>query len=283
MNVQRRSFVRHSAALLGCACLPAILRAQDVSEPLVAPAEDFGCTTLDTFPDSLEITDFSPSRKALLDTLQFTDYGTFIFSKRWRKSDGLTPNQDRITLGCHFVNGSQSQQQTVVNAASDWLNGELANLIDLRFGVPARNSQIRIRLGGNRNNSYVGRDNLSIQTDQPTMNLANFNNAATVKHEFGHALGLRHEHRFPGAIQFNEEVVVAEMRDKHKWSAAQTYRNILTPLADSAKCIGDPHLNEDSIMMYTIPRHWTVGGKTFSRAGTITERDRKCLIGVYSA
>lgn len=283
MHIKRRSFITNSAALLGCSCLPSISHSQSASESLEEPAEDFGCTTLDTFPDSLEITDFSPSQRTLLKTLQFTDYGTFVFSKRWRKSDGLTPNQERITLGCHFMNGSASQQRTVMDAANDWLRGDLGDLLDFRFGVSASESQIRVRLGGNRNNSYVGRDNLSISKSQQTMNLANFNNSATVKHEFGHALGLRHEHRFPGVIEFNEDIVVSEMRNKYGWSTAQTYRNILTPLGDSAKCIGDPQLNEDSIMMYTIPSHWTVDGKSFSRAGMITERDRKCLVGVYSA
>ncbi|WP_371171208.1 matrixin family metalloprotease [Aliiroseovarius sp. 2305UL8-7] len=263
--------------------MPSLLAGQTNTETLEPPAEDFGCTTLDTFPDSLEVTDFSPSQRELLDTLQFTDFGTFLFSKRWRKVDGLTPNGDKITLGCHFFNGNPSQQQTVIDAASDWLTGELGNFIDFRFGVDRNESQIRIQLGGNRNNSYVGRDNNSIPKNRQTMNLANFNSAATVKHEFGHALGLRHEHRFPGAIEFREDVVVSEMRDKHGWTTAQTYRNILTPLGSSAKCIGDPELNEKSIMMYTIPRRWTVDGKRFSRAGVITERDRNCLWGVYSA
>ncbi|WP_299648427.1 hypothetical protein [uncultured Tateyamaria sp.] len=231
----------------------------------------------------MQIIDFSSEQQQVIQDLQISDYGTFVFAKRWRQRDGLTPNSGKITLGCGFFNGKPEQHALVVNAANDWLDGRLGQLIDFRFDVPVSDAHIRIQLGGNRNNSYVGRDNLRIPKEEPTMRLANFNRPSTVKHEFGHALGLRHEHRFPGAISFREDVVVEEMRRRHGWSQAQTYRNILTPLDSSAKCIGDPDLNETSIMMYTIPSRWTQDGASYQRAGIITERDRRCLIGVYSA
>lgn len=284
MYLSRRYFLKRSAAALTCGCMPQFaLGGSQSNGEIEPPVEDYGCSALDPFTDQMQIIDFSPEQQKVIQDLRISDYGTFVFAKRWQRSDGLTPNSGKITLGCSFLNGRPDQQAVVVNAASDWLEGSLGRLIDFRFGVPESESHIRILLGGNRNNSFVGRDNLRISKEAPTMKLANFDRPSTVKHEFGHALGLRHEHRFPDAINFREDVVVEEMRRRHGWSKAQTYRNILTPLDSSAKCIGDPDLNGQSIMMYTIPSRWTEGGASYRRAGVITERDRKCLIGVYSA
>lgn len=281
--IHRRNFIHLCSSAISCSCLPFAALAQQAEVEIVEPSEDFGCSTLDSASNELDVIDFSPSEERILEDLQFTDYGTFVFAKRWRRSDGLTPNTGKITLGCHFFNGSEEQRRQIALTAQEWLAGELGNLVQFQFGVSAEESNIRISLGGNRNNSYVGRDNLFIPRDQQTMNLGNFNHLPTIRHEFGHALGLRHEHRFPGAIQFRENVVVSEMRDRFGWSTAQTYRNILEPLGESGRCIGDPNLNPQSIMMYSIPRSWTVDGLAYERSGIITERDRRCLLGVYSA
>ena len=55
--------------------------------------------------------------------------------------------------------------------------------------------------------SYVGTDCRDIPLNEPTMNLG-FLDGGTAAHEFGHAIGLAHEHQNPaGGIQWNEEVV----------------------------------------------------------------------------
>lgn len=285
MCVSRRNVVL-GASTVAFSCLTSLgAQAQDKEgvDAVEEPVSDVGCGTLDPYEGSLTIIDFSPAEKQNITEFRINDYGAFIFSKRWRKSDGLTPNTGKITLGCYFMNGSISQQRKVIEAARDWLKGDLKKLIDFRFDVPRERSHIRISLGGRVNNSYVGRYNLRITKERVTMNLANFSRRRVVQHEFGHALGLRHEHRFPDAIEFNRDVVIADARARWGWSEAQTERNILDPLSKNAQCIGDPSFNPRSVMIYPIPKTWTRSGKSYGGNNPISNRDRRCLIGVYSA
>ncbi len=284
MHLCRRNFLFTGSALSTCCWLPQYANAEQTSDvPVDEPGEEFGCGTLDPVEAGIEITNFSPSEQRVLEEFQITDYGTFIFAQRWRKSDGMDPKSGKIVLGCHFLNGNARQRARVAEAANEWLDRGLSEFFEFRFGASQNESQIRIHLGGNRNNSYIGRQNKRIRKTKPTMNLANFNRSATVQHEFGHALGLRHEHRFPGAIEFDEDVVVAAMKRSNGWTTAQTYLNILKPLNENSKCLGDPNFNANSIMMYDIPKSWTKNGVEFHRSGEITEGDIRCLVGVYSA
>lgn len=56
--------------------------------------------------------------------------------------------------------------------------------------------------------SYIGTDALHLPKESASMNLG-FVDAATVMHEFGHALGLIHEHQSPfkGGYEWNKEEV----------------------------------------------------------------------------
>ena len=56
--------------------------------------------------------------------------------------------------------------------------------------------------------SYIGTDALHIPKESKTMNLG-FIDRSTVMHEFGHALGLIHEHQSPfkGGFGWNKEEV----------------------------------------------------------------------------
>jgi hypothetical protein len=220
-------------------------------------------------------------RQSLTD-LRITDYGTAFLAARWRKSDGLTPNTGKLTLGCSFLNGSESEKRQVQDAAEGWLRNGLEQHIEFDFGVKAENSQIRISVGVSGNDSAVGRTALQIRADRPTMNLENIV-PEIIQHEFGHALGLRHEHRHPDAgFRFKEIVVIDEMKERYHWTEAMTRSNILDRFAsERARCVGDQQFNADSIMIYDIPSRWTESGVSFRSSDTITERDLQCLIGLY--
>ena len=77
-----------------------------------------------------------------------------------------------------------------------------------------------------------------------------------VLHEFGHALGLIHEHQQPSTpLQFDRQKVLAEVSGPpNHWTEAQIERNIFAPAA-----AGETNATEydrDSIMMYPIPARW---------------------------
>jgi serralysin len=77
-----------------------------------------------------------------------------------------------------------------------------------------------------------------------------------VLHEFGHALGLIHEHQQPlTPLQFNKQRVIADVQGPpNDWTPEQIERNIFKPAA-AAETNASAY-DRDSIMMYPIPPQW---------------------------
>ncbi len=221
--------------------------------------------------------------RTTLEEFKITDYGTAMLSRRWRRRDGLTPNSGIITLGCFLMSGTPAEQKLVRESTGGWLRGGVENLIRFDFTVPRERSQIRVMIGGPGNNSHIGRDALNISTAKQTMNLTNIN-PGTIQHEFGHALGLLHEHMHPGFdAPLKPDVIIAEMRmPPNSWDEATTRRNILNRLGTDKQCVGDKNFNANSIMMYNIPKRWTENGVGFTRASQIHDRDIACVRGLYT-
>ena len=81
-----------------------------------------------------------------------------------------------------------------------------------------------------------------------------------VLHEFGHALGLIHEHQNPNrAIKWNRAAVIADLSGPpNNWDEA-TIDNNMFKKYDSASLTSTP-TDATSIMMYPIPAAWTLDG-----------------------
>jgi hypothetical protein len=213
---------------------------------------------------------------------KLTPFGTGRTRDRWRRSDGLTPNTGLITLGVHFLNGTEQQKDLVRRSASLWTQGDLASLVAFRFDVPRSRAQITVNLESDRNNSIVGRASADYAQSQATMNLVSMY-AHVIAHEFGHALGLQHEHQNPNVvIVWNRPAVIADMA-KQGWTEAMVESNIFTRLGSDYACVGDPDMNPASIMLYPVPRHWTQNGFTSGTNAEVSSRDYRCLSGIYRA
>ncbi len=99
--------------------------------------------------------------------------------------------------------------------------------------------------------------------DYPSMNLSWFR-VEDVLHEFGHALGMIHEHQNPRAgIQWNKEKVYQAYYCTQKWSCLRTNLNILRKYDKDSfnSSVYDP----DSIMVYAIPA-WATTNNTEMKA-----------------
>lgn len=160
------------------------------------------------------------------------------------------------TLRVRFLGGTASQQQKAMTQARWWTDH--ANLT-FEFGNAA-DSEIRVTFDQNDGAwSYVGTDNRSIPLDQPTMNLG-FLDGGTAAHEFGHAIGLAHEHQNPaGGIEWNEAKVIQDLSGPpNNWNEDMIRHNVLSKYrADQIKgTVFDP----DSIMLYFFPGSWTKSG-----------------------
>jgi len=160
------------------------------------------------------------------------------------------------TLRVRFLGGTTAQQAKAKEQALWWT--EVANL---RFDFNnAPDAEIRIAFDENDGAwSYIGTDCKLVPAGQPTMNLG-FLDGGTAAHEFGHAIGLAHEHQNPaGGIQWNEAVVLHDLAGPpNNWDAATIRHNVLDKYrADQIKGTAfDP----DSIMLYFFPGSWVKSG-----------------------
>jgi hypothetical protein len=160
------------------------------------------------------------------------------------------------TLRVRFLDGTQQQQATAIEQANWWT--EHANL-HFEFGDDP-GSEIRVTFDPNDGAwSYVGTDIQSIPLNQATMNLG-FLDGGTAAHEFGHAIGLAHEHQNPaGGIEWNEEVVIRDLSGPpNNWSEEQIRHNVLRKY--SVDQIKGTEFDPDSIMLYFFPGTWVKSG-----------------------
>ena len=142
---------------------------------------------------------------------------------------------------------------------------------------------IRIFLGGDLNSSYLGTDALLAPLDAPTLNIAvepdepEFD--LTVLHEFGHALGLQHEHLHPKAnIPWDVEKLYDYYALHFAWSTEDVDYNILTPLSDDL--LMGPY-DKDSIMHYEVPNELTTVDWQVGVNSRISKLDRRNIRKAY--
>jgi hypothetical protein len=179
------------------------------------------------------------------------------------------------TLRIRFIGGTASEQATAREQAGWW--GLAANLI-FDFNNAA-NAEIRIAFDSNNGAwSYVGTDCGGIPLDQPTMNLG-FLDGGTAAHEFGHAIGLAHEHQNPqGGILWNEQVVIQELaKAPNFWDEEKARHNVIRKY--SVDQINGTDFDPDSIMLYFFPASWTLNGIATKANEVLSTVDKQFIAG----
>lgn len=184
------------------------------------------------------------------------------------------------TLRIRFLGGTDVQRQRVREVAVLWTR--YANL-DFQFleDADAGPSDMRVAFQeGQGSWSYVGTDCRSIPQSAPTMNLG-WSERGTILHEFGHAIGLQHEHQqVAGGIEWNREVVMASLSGPpNYWSAEQIESNVLRKLNPTDIVGSDFDL--ESIMLYDYPKEWTLNGIETKRHQYLSVQDRAWAHRVY--
>lgn len=143
----------------------------------------------------------------------------------------------------------------------------LVNL-DIKFVPDVRQANIRIAFNKDGAWSYVGNDALNYSNPNvPTMNFE-WLDVATIIHEFGHAMGMIHEHQNPFGkpIDWNDKAVLDWAHRTQGWSDQTTRENILDRY-DSNQLNGSNY-DPKSIMLYFFPPELTndkVGTKQNTR------------------
>ncbi len=195
--------------------------------------------------------------------------------------EALMPNgkawPNGTVLRVRFLEGTSEQQALAMHQARWW--SEHANL---RFVLSdAADAEIRVTFDPNDGAwSYLGTDCRSIPRDQPTMNLG-FQDEGTSGHEFGHAIGLAHEHQNPqGGIRFNEAEVMRDlMGPPNFWTPDQIRHNVLNKY--SADQIRGTAFDPNSIMLYAFPARWTLDGFATHSNEVLSAVDGQFVAGIY--
>ena len=172
----------------------------------------------------------------------------FLFRKMW-----ITGS----ILKVRFMEGTAEQKSFVIEQALWWTAH--ANL-HFEFDDEALDADIRITFNESDGAwSYIGTDAAQIPQDQPTMNLG-FLDGGTAAHEFGHAIGLAHEHQNPGGgIEWNEDAVIRDLSGApNYWNEEQIRHNVLNKY--SADQIRGTEFDPASIMLYFFPDDWVKNG-----------------------
>jgi hypothetical protein len=164
-------------------------------------------------------------------------------------------------LKVKFLSGSPALQAKVRSAANEWMN-----YANIKFQYVTKGpADIRVLLGeGEGHNSYVGTVCKMIDQSEQTMNLDtsdffdyythklnDLSLRGTSQHEFGHALGLLHEHSSPiSGIQWNKDSIYKVYWTRYGWDKEtvdfQVFRTYLNSYTNGTA------YDSKSIMHYSI-------------------------------
>ncbi len=190
------------------------------------------------------------------------------------------------TVKVAFLDGDTGLRRRVADAAEEWTVH--ANLV-LRFVDEVEDSEVRISFEDPRSAwSRIGIDCRRVPPTLPTMNLglltAESSDEAVrqlVLHEFGHALGLLHEHQHPAlGISWNRPAVYYFFaRRPYYWNRDKVNRNIFDVYNRDRTLHSEPDTR--SIMMYPISPALTTDGFGVDMNNELSETDKKFVARLY--
>ena len=192
------------------------------------------------------------------------------------------PNGRTLKVG--FMGGSELVRSKVRKYAQEW--SQVANI---QF-IFVEKGETDLRVGFNTSLgtwSLIGTDASHMPQHKPTINFGWFNKRmpeadyrATILHEFGHALGLLHEHQHPqGGIPWDKTKLYPFYQKTQGWDQAMVDQQVLGHYKSGKTQYSryDPY----SIMHYPIPNALTVGDFEVGMNMDLSPTDRAFMAKVY--
>ena len=189
------------------------------------------------------------------------------------------------TLKVRFLDGSRAVQSKVEDAAVQWL--EYANL-KFEFGDDKK-AQLRISFKEPGSWAYLGKDALSAPASKPNVNFGWLTASSSreevervVLHEFGHVLGLQHEHSNPASTLKWDRPAVYKLLGgpPNNWSREtvdQTVFAIWPPAYFPIHKVFD----RQSIMIFEMPAEYLADKKAISRNVQLSDLDKQFVAALY--
>lgn len=176
-----------------------------------------------------------------------------------------------------FIGGNSTVIDAVKRFAPEWTKHA-----NIKFEFPTNGPyDIRVSFStGGGAWSYVGIDAKNIAQTSPTMNLG-WIDQDVILHEFGHAIGLFHEHQNPqGGICFNEANVIKDLSGPpNNWNEQIIRHNVLSKFR--ATDVITSAWDRNSIMHYAIPASWTCNNVSIAGGKVISLGDAAFIKSVY--
>jgi serralysin len=200
--------------------------------------------------------------------------GVYDFNNKW------TPG---TTLKVSFINGTDWQKEKVKQYAPAWSSYANVKFEFLPIGV----GDIRVSFDPKKGSySFIGVDAKNRASYEETMNLGWIDNTKTeaqlksvILHEFGHTLGLLHEHMNPMSnIHWNKPVVYAYYMQYDGWDKAMVDEQVFDRYSVT---MTNKAYDPKSIMHYPIPASFTTDGYSVGENDDLSPDDKKLVAELY--
>lgn len=184
----------------------------------------------------------------------------------------------------YFMSGEPEIHSGIMNNLCDWSSN-----CSIRFSVTknAEEADIRIDFDNKGSWSYIGTDALLVDKSQATMNFGWIKKDMDQKefkqivlHEFGHALGLIHEHQSPAIkMNWNKIYVYNYFMYNYGWPKEKVDINLFQEFETTKSKFSQVDVH--SIMAYSIPPEFTINRMSFPLNYELSQSDKKYIGEIY--